>query len=212
MDSGAANGASNGGPTAKEKPGKNVEKLDKFSAGDSRSKNAASKPHAVWTLVSGLPGRSLRWTSVTVAINLVLVIFTADMVYRAPLSYPSHDLSFARVGYVSDTSARILVREPDSAKWPLYVSYRGAPSNEDPMPAESWISAEQAYWLSNETDFTYTLTIPQLTPSTRYVYAVSNNHSGFFTTAPPTGETLPVSKCRASTSPSRLPHALTHSR
>ena len=113
------------------------------------------------------------------------------MVYRGPLFYPGHDLSFTRVGFVSDTSAKILVREPNPTQWPLYISYRGAP-NDKSLPADdSWKSVEKVFWLSIETDLTYTFSIDRLHPSSRYQYAVSNNRSGYFTTAPPTGETLP---------------------
>lgn len=151
-----------------------------------------TEPWAAWTLLSGLPSpRSLRWTIATVSINAFLCLFVADMVYRAPLRYPSHDLSFSRVGYVSDTSARLLLREPDSKQLPIFVSYRDAPVASDRTVDEAWKAVGKMYWLSNETDHTFTIAIQGLQPSTRYQYAVSNNQSGYFTTAPVAGHTAP---------------------
>ena len=145
---------------------------------------------AAWTLLSGLPNTAFPlWTTVTVAVNALLLLFTIDVVYRAPYAYPSSELSFARVGYVSDTSASLLVREPDISQWPLYISYRAVRGTQPTALAvdDSWQSAGKVYWLSNETDFTYTLAISQLLPATQYQYAVSNNHSGLFVTAPQVG-------------------------
>ncbi|KAL8743639.1 MAG: hypothetical protein Q9190_004036, partial [Brigantiaea leucoxantha] len=113
----------------------------------------------------------------------------ADMVYRTPLMYPSRDVSFARVGYVSDTSAKLLVREPDTAQLPIFVSYRRVPKPAGEMVDETWKSVGKVYWLSNETDYTYTTTIDNLQPLSRYQFAVSNNHNGYFTTAPRPGLT-----------------------
>ena len=148
--------------------------------------------HAAWVLFSGLPSNlAPLWTAVTVVINVLLLLATVDVIYRAPYLYPSHELSFARVGYVSDTSARILVREPDLTQLPLYLSYRGVRDGQGSAATfdDSWKSAGKAYWLTNETDFTYALALSDLRPSSRYQYAVSNNHTGFFNTAPSPGST-----------------------
>lgn len=56
-------------------------------------------------------------------------------------------------------------------------------------PSDAWKSAGQLYWLSNDTDFTSSLTLTKLHPTSRYQYSVSNNQTGFFVTAPPAGET-----------------------
>jgi alkaline phosphatase D len=113
--------------------------------------------------------------------------------YRGKVFHPSHDLSFARVGYVSDTSAKIQVREPDAARLPLFINYRVADT-----PAEltggkvvtvddAWKAAGTVTSLSNDTDFTYTHQISRLRPETRYQYTTSTNHTGHFTTAPSAG-------------------------
>ena len=150
------------------------------------------EPRILRTLVTGLPSpTSMLWSLMVLGLNLLLVFFAVDMIYGR-LKYPSDDLSFTRTGYVSDNTAKILIREPNTTQLPLYISYRRADqfptSDPHPYPVDdSWKSAGQIFWLSNETDYTYPVTISRLRPSTRYQYAVSNNQSGYFTTNPSAG-------------------------
>ena len=144
------------------------------------------------SLILGLPNpTSSLWSVVAVAINVLLALGVADMVYRAPVLYQSQSLSFARVGYVSDKTARLLIREPDPAQLPIYVSYRSVSEKNGSQIDGPWKSTEQIYWLSNDTDFTHSIKISNLKPSNRYQYALSNNHTGFFTTAMPVGHMNP---------------------
>ena len=146
-------------------------------------------PDALRTMLLGLPSpTNALWGMATVAMNIILVLGVLDVIYRAPLFYQSHELSFTRVGYVSDTSASILVREPDNSQTPIYVSYRGAPSS---GLGDTWKSVGTVYSLSNDTDYTATFTITGLRDSTHYEYAASNNHAGSFKTAPRTGQMAP---------------------
>ena len=154
-------------------------------------------PQRLNTLILGLPSPvSPLWSLATMAINIILALCVADVVFRGPLLHQSHDISFVRVGHVSDSAANLLIREPDLSKLPIYVSYRNVNNAEYeskiPMhTGNSWKTAGQIYWLSNETDFTYPLTINHLQPSTLYEYALSNNRSGYFNTAPPFGKANP---------------------
>ncbi len=69
-------------------------------------------PAILKTLLTGLPSPlSLIWSSITFAINVALIAMALDVVYRAMMFYPSYDLLMARVGYVSDTTAKVLIRE-----------------------------------------------------------------------------------------------------
>lgn len=146
--------------------------------------------HPLTTLLSGLPSpSSLLWSTITFLINLALVGMVADMTYRTALFWPAHDLSFARLGYVSSTSARLLVREPDVKQLPIFLSYRYADPPEGRRPFDSaWKHSEIIKWLSEDTDYTEALQIDGLDPDTRYQYAFSNNHSGYFITAPSAGQ------------------------
>ncbi len=135
------------------------------------------------TILLGLPSaKSMLWSMITLIINLILVLGVLDVVYRGPMLYQSQDLSFTRVGFVSDTSANILIREPKVSQLPIYVSYREAFKMDD-----AWRSAGAVYWLSNDTDYASSVTISYLHPSTKYEYAVSNNQKGSFITGPPAG-------------------------
>ncbi|KAF2140299.1 uncharacterized protein K452DRAFT_310057 [Aplosporella prunicola CBS 121167] len=150
-------------------------------------------PQVLKTLLTGLPSpTSALWSWITFAINIALVGMMLDLIFRARLLHPAHDLSFARVGYVSDRSAKILVREPSLNQLPLFVSYRYA---DPPLSLSSghrqqdtaWKHAQNINWLTEETDFTAAVEITQLKPDTKYQYAVSNNQRGYFITAPPPG-------------------------
>ncbi|KAL8804084.1 MAG: hypothetical protein Q9182_002797 [Xanthomendoza sp. 2 TL-2023] len=145
-----------------------------------------------WTLLWGLPDpTSFWWTTATAGINAILCLCVLDLVYQAPILYPSRELSFARVGYVSDTTASLLIREPDGKQLPIFVSYRGVPETGQPSIGDSWKAVGTEYWLSNDTDYTFTVVIKGLRPTILYQYSVSNNHSGYFTTAPPQGQVAP---------------------
>lgn len=133
----------------------------------------------------GLPCPGSGWLkTATGAINVVLALIVADVVYRGPLLWPSHDLSFARAGYVSDTTASVLIREPDHKVLPVILSYR----NVEASKGGAWKVAGTLSRFSNETDFTSSMTIAGLKPETRYQYATSTNHSGSFVTAPRPGQ------------------------
>jgi alkaline phosphatase D len=144
------------------------------------------------TLTTGLPSpTSLSWSTLTFLINLALVLMTADLVYRGAVFYPANDLSMARVGYVSPHDARLLVREADAKQYPIVASYRGVdpPMTRDMLPAETkWKSSGQIDWLDERTDFTGTFTLTGLKPDMRYQWALSNNHTGHFTTPPRAGQ------------------------
>lgn len=143
------------------------------------------------TLLTGLPSaRSPLLTGLTVLINVVLGIFTLDFLLRGALLYAAADLAFTRIGYVSPQTASLFVREPDSAQLPLGVYYQEWEQKNPTAWAEDpsqWTQEGTIYALTNSTDFTATVTLRGLKPSTKYRYALSNNRTGSFTTAPQQG-------------------------
>ena len=152
-------------------------------------------PEVAKTLLTGLPSpTSLFWSIITFGINAALLLMVVDHIFRARFFYPSHDLSMARTGYVSDNSAKILVREPVASHYPIFASYRHA---DPPLSSlqgarqhdTSWKSAGRIDWLDNSTDYTGTFDLTNLRSDTRYQWSVSNDHTGFFTTAPKAGRT-----------------------
>jgi alkaline phosphatase D len=131
--------------------------------------------------LTGLPSKNNVISSVvTIFINVLVAAFTLDFLFRALLLYPVDDLTFSRVGYVSPTTAKVLVREPDVAHFPLTISYQEASKSEN----SKWVEEGKIYKLDNTTDFTYPVTLKELKPSTQYRYLLSNNQTGSFITAP----------------------------
>lgn len=147
------------------------------------------KPPRIWrTMLTGLPSpSSALWSLATLVVNIALVLAATDMVYRAKVFYPSHDLSFARLGYVSATEAKLLIREPHPSELPIFVSYRLA---DDPARFEddSWQPVGTITSLGNDTDYTGVVTFPLPNrPERTYQWATSNNHTGFFKVPPKAG-------------------------
>jgi alkaline phosphatase D len=119
------------------------------------------KSSKLWrTLLTGLPSPSSALLSLlTLLINVGLVLAATDFIYRGKTLHPSDDVSFARIGYVSDTEAKLLIREPDQSKFPIFVSMKV----EDPIPPHDitgWQSMGGINFSSNETDYTSVFHIP----------------------------------------------------
>jgi alkaline phosphatase D len=110
----------------------------------------------------------------------------ADRLFREHF-YKSDDLSFVRVGYVSEHEAKLLIREPDQSKMPITVEVH----IKDPQPPFDnplWQNAGGLRWTTNETDYTAVVDIPLRHSKKRtYEWRTSNNHSGEFTAPPPIG-------------------------
>ncbi|KAK1141950.1 hypothetical protein N8T08_008273 [Aspergillus melleus] len=156
-------------------------------ASTSKSKNAQppSQGGVLKTLLTGLPSAtSRRATRLTVLINFALTLLTLDFLFHGLILYPGDDVVLSRIGYVSPTTASLLVREPDVAQLPLVVHYQEADIHSAP-----WVEEGIIYSLDESTDFTASVTLRGLKPSSHYRYSLSNNHTGSFVTAP-----LPGSK------------------
>lgn len=152
-------------------------------------------PKVLQSLLTGLPSpSSLFWSAITFLTNVALVIMTLDLVYHAPLLYPAHDLSFVRVGHVSEDGAKLLIREPRTFEHPLRMNYRYADGSADDGRREhdsSWKHLREAIDVNESTDYTGVFHLTGLKPDTKYQYRSSTNHTGFFTTAPRVGHTAP---------------------
>ena len=133
------------------------------------------------TLLTGLPSaRSPLLSRLTALVNIVLTLFTLDFLLRGLLLYSGEDIALSRIGYVSPTTASLLVREPDPAQLPLTVYYQEAAE----VDASKWTEEGIIYTLDNTTDFTTSVVLKGLKPSSQYRYSLTNNRTGTFTTAP----------------------------
>lgn len=112
------------------------------------------------TLLTGLPSPASALLSlVTLLINVGLILAVTDFIYRGNAFHPSDDLSFARIGYVSDSEAKLLIREPDQSKYPIFISMK----LNNPIPphdSPGWKSIGAINFSTNETDYTTVVTIP----------------------------------------------------
>ncbi|KAL3459829.1 PhoD-like phosphatase-domain-containing protein [Aspergillus heterothallicus] len=148
-----------------------------FSSSSRNNNNGVIK-----SFITGVPCRESWVTRLAVLINLLCGAFTTDFLLRGFVLYPTADLRFSRVGYISHSTADLLVREPDRTLLPLVVSYKEADTvDNDPT---AWIQAATVNTLDDSTDFTTTITFKGLSPSSSYHYALSNNETGFFVTSP----------------------------
>jgi alkaline phosphatase D len=132
------------------------------------------------TLFGGLPYARSKWlTRTTIVINVVLALLTLDFLARGYVLYPIENVAFSRIGYVSPTTANLVFREPDSARLPVAVMYQEVTEH----PGD-WYEEDIVYKMDNSTDFTTSVTLNDLKPSTKYRYLLSNNKSGTFITSP----------------------------
>ncbi|KAL2825915.1 PhoD-like phosphatase-domain-containing protein [Aspergillus cavernicola] len=132
------------------------------------------------SLITGVPCRRSWATRLAIVINLLCGLFTLDFLLRGFILYPTSELRFSRVGYVSHNTADLLLREPDSVQLPVVVSYREAHAEDNDT---SWIQVATIENLDDATDFTTTITFSNLSPSASYHYALSNNQTGIFVTS-----------------------------
>lgn len=140
------------------------------------------------SLLTGLPNpRSMSLSLVTFLINVACVTMVADRVYHEHY-ITGADLSFIRLGYVSDSEAKLLIREPDQSKMPVTIELlpKDLPAPFDPT---SWRTVDSVASTSNLTDYTAVVTVPLTHREQRtYLWRSSNNHSGELTAAPRPGQ------------------------
>ncbi|KAH8805935.1 alkaline phosphatase family protein-like protein [Xylogone sp. PMI_703] len=143
-------------------------------------------PKVLRTLLTGLPSPTSNLLSLlTLLVNIALVLGVTDYLYTARVLYPSQDVSFVRVGYVTPTEAKLLIREPRESQLPLFLSYRTVNGWGD---NSAWKSGGEVYYLTNDTDYTGVISVPLPNiPETTYQWVTSNNHTGYFTTPPKPG-------------------------
>lgn len=149
-------------------------------------------PAILKTLLTGLPSpSSMMATLATLMINVGLTLMVLDYTFRATTFYQAKDLSFVRVGFVSDTTATILVREPREECLPLIANIRTFDYPTGFASAPSWREGGHIKKLDESTDFTGSISFAGLRPDARYEFVLSNNKTGQFVTAPRKGHLPP---------------------
>ncbi|KAF0322174.1 alkaline phosphatase family protein [Colletotrichum asianum] len=97
---------------------------------------------------------------ITVVLNLLSLGAVWDFLYRSHYLHQSNDISFSRVGYVDETSARIVAPEEDA---------------EQPK--------SQVITVTDANDYTGTFLFEELKANTEYYYTTNARHAGSFKTA-----------------------------
>ncbi|KZL78654.1 alkaline phosphatase family protein (PhoD-like phosphatase) [Colletotrichum tofieldiae] len=112
----------------------------------------------------------------TVLLNFLSLGAVWDFLYRGQLIHQSNGLSFSRLGYVDETTARIVTR---SAGPPItHVEIKWSSSGNDEGPMKS-----QTIPLVASNDYVGTFRLEGLEPDTQYTYITNASHSGSFKTA-----------------------------
>lgn len=114
-------------------------------------------------------------SALTVLLNVLCLVASVDFVYRAHFLHPSTDLSFARVGHVDTTSARIVIRAPNATAVELQLQPQSQASTQ---AAASGTVVD----VSAEDDFVATFVLEGLSPDTEYLYHTNASHQGTFHT------------------------------
>ncbi|KAK9389201.1 PhoD-like phosphatase-domain-containing protein [Lipomyces mesembrius] len=144
---------------------------------------------SLWSVLFwGVPSQSRpAVTLLTIVINVSLMAFVLDLIYTSHQVLPVLNLAFTRVGYVSDASARFVVRE--ALHFPVIVRYREMEPSESEVfnitNWTGWLEKNFADSLEESTDYTVLVDISDLKPSTAYAISTPSLNSTF-TTAPST--------------------------
>ncbi|KAK1962269.1 PhoD-like phosphatase [Colletotrichum sublineola] len=141
------------------------------------SASSSMRRHPAVLLLLGWIDRASPFSSlITVLLNFVSLGAVCDFLYRGHLFHQSNDLSFSRVGYVDETTARIVARHNSS---PItYVEITWSPSGTQEAQVES-----QTIPLNASNDYVGTFLLDGLKPGTLYTYTTNVSHSGNFKTA-----------------------------
>ncbi|WYZ34007.1 hypothetical protein EsH8_I_000283 [Colletotrichum jinshuiense] len=141
------------------------------------SEKRVGKRHPGLLLLLGWVDRRLPLASfLTISLNLLSLGAVWDFIYRGHLLHQSNDLSFIRVGYVDENSARIVARAPLSPV--TYVEITFSPSGEN-----EGVAGSQVISVTESTDFTGTFLLDGLKADTAYSYTTNASHAGSFRTA-----------------------------
>ncbi|WQF77057.1 hypothetical protein CDEST_02071 [Colletotrichum destructivum] len=133
--------------------------------------------HPVLILLLGCFDRTLPLASFsTVLLNLLLLGAVWDFLYRGHFAHQSNELFFSWLGYVDETTARIVVRSPISPV--TYVEITWNPSRSgDELPRSTTISVAES------NDYVGTFSLEGLEPDTEYTYGTNASYLGVFRTA-----------------------------
>ncbi|UPK92905.1 hypothetical protein LCI18_003840 [Fusarium solani-melongenae] len=112
-------------------------------------------------------------TAVSFLVNICCLAAVLDFLFRGHMLHQSNNLSFSRIGFVDSSTARVVIRAPNSDYVDMnIISDSGASSaNVDPI------------FINHESDYTGTFLVEGLAPNTSYMYSTNASHTGSFRTS-----------------------------
>ncbi|THV08438.1 Metallo-dependent phosphatase [Dendrothele bispora CBS 962.96] len=103
--------------------------------------------------------------------NTIILLFIADFLYRGHIFHQENNLAFSRLGFVNATSSRLVIRYPIASNFTLTY-----------VPSGSGVGGKVQALISSSEDYTTSVTLSDLVPSTQYEYTTSLGHLGSFIT------------------------------
>lgn len=112
--------------------------------------------------------------------SMLFPLGAVDFVYRTHFLYESSGLIYSRTGYVSDSSAKIVVRYPVAT--PIQIEYRRKDERSSNLTElDIWTNGGIMLTTFAE-DFVATFELKELQSGTTYQYRTNASHSGSFAT------------------------------
>ncbi|KAG4264764.1 hypothetical protein FPRO03_00048 [Fusarium proliferatum] len=115
-------------------------------------------------------------------VNVTCIVAVLDFLFRGHLLHQSAELSFSRVGYVDQSTARIVLRAPISDFVQITITSVSEDQRETPIPKSVLLDAHS--------DYVGTVLVDGLKPNTSYTYSTNASHTGSFRTLSQPGSGL----------------------
>lgn len=153
--------------------------------------NSSARNHSIrstrdlWTstlLLGRFEPECLVGTLICVLVNTLCFLCVIDFIYRAHVFYPATDLSFSRVGYVDETSARIAVRA-QTESW-IAIWYTEHIEHPHRLDNATWQFGVVQHAI-NATDFVVSYVLENLEAGKQYSFRTNMSHFGSLRTAVP---------------------------
>ena len=129
-------------------------------------------------ILTGCPASDNQYNITNFVINGVIFLMTQDFLWSPLLLLPASNIAFARLGHITDVSAKVVARVPPP-DWISQSSYDGG--DHEPLARvvyktrdthKAWLDGPVLANASPESDWVDSVTLNNLWPSTEYDYSV----------------------------------------
>ncbi|KAM6530250.1 hypothetical protein FALCPG4_008374 [Fusarium falciforme] len=112
-------------------------------------------------------------TAVSFLVNICCLAAVLDFLFRGHILHQSNNLSFSRIGFVDSSTARVVIRAPNSDYVDITITSDSGASGAKVDPILT----------NRESDYTGTFLVEGLAPNTSYTYSTNASHTGSFRTS-----------------------------